>query len=223
MVYAWRKCQKKFSTFHAGLLATIYSCFVLDPCTANKQWVHEFHANLSIISFANPIIWILGVNVHFGEEQINNLHGLLNVDMNDFEVKYYELGSWMTEKMCLGKEVSWAVTKKGISMNDFTAKARIWLNTIFGQIFPYTHITVVTNMCSCMVACKLDNIPLNVGRLVISDIIFYKNHSGVHFLFPSLITEMCRRERVVEYPNDTLVHPGTPIYPTKIWGKGAPV
>lgn len=45
-------------------------------------------------------------------------------------MKGYEPRSWMVEKLCPGREVSWAAAKKGISMNDFTAEARIWLNII---------------------------------------------------------------------------------------------
>lgn len=63
---------------------------------------------------------------------------------------------------------------------------------------------------------------LNVSHLVISDIKFYKNHSGTHLLFPSLITELCRRARVMEYPNNAWVRHGTPIYPLKIHGEREP-
>lgn len=43
-----------------------------------------------------------------------------------------------------------------------------------------------------------------------------------YILFPSLVTELCRRAGVVEYLDDTWVHSETLIYPFKIWGKGEP-
>lgn len=38
-------------------------------------------------------------------------------------------------------------------------------------------------------------------------------------MFPSMITEMCRRVKVEEYLGDNWISPNTPIYPLKIRGK----
>lgn len=148
--------------------------------------------------------------MQFEVEQINDIYGLPNVEMVDFEEKICDSGIWMAERLYPGKEVPWAATKRGISINDFTVEARIWLNIICSQIFPCTHLTVVTDLCSHMVACILDDISLNIGQLIISDMKFYKNHDGTHILFLSLSTELCKRVRVMVYPEDTWVCPGTP-------------
>ncbi|KAF3656950.1 hypothetical protein FXO38_13905 [Capsicum annuum] len=128
----------------------------------------------------------------------------------------------MVEKLFPDKEVPWAATEKGITMNDFTAKAWIWLNITSSWISPSTHMTAVIGKLSYMVSCILDNNPLTVYHLVLSDIKFYRNYGGTHLLFPSLINELCKKVRVVEYPDDTWVSPGTPIYHLKIQGEGAP-
>lgn len=47
-----------------------------------------------------------------------------------------------------------------------------------------------------MITCILENISLNVGQLVISDIKFFKTHDGMHLLFLYLIIELCNRARV---------------------------
>lgn len=49
--------------------------------------MQEFYTNLSIISFANLVIKIQEMNVHFGAEPINDLYGLLDAEMSDFEAK----------------------------------------------------------------------------------------------------------------------------------------
>lgn len=90
-----------------------------------------------------------------------------------------------------GKEVLWGTTKKGLSMNDFTTEAQIQLNIICIRISFYMHMTVVRDIRDHMVAYILQNIFLNIGRLVISDMKYYRNHDGMHLLFPSLINEMC--------------------------------
>lgn len=61
--------------------------------------------------------------MHFGEKQINDLYRFPDVDMAAFEAKGCELGSWMVEKLCQGKEVLWTI--RAISMNDSISKARM--------------------------------------------------------------------------------------------------
>lgn len=86
----------------------------------------------------------------------------------------------MAEKLCLGKDVPWVATKKGISMNEFIVEDHIWLNIIYSWISPCTHMTAITDMHSHMVSYIVDNIPLNGSRLVILNMKFYRNPSGMH-------------------------------------------
>lgn len=65
------------------------------------------------------------------------------------------------------------------------------------------YITTVIDIRACMDACILDNILLNIGHLVISDLKFYKKHGGTHILLNSLITMFCKRASVMEYIDDT--------------------
>lgn len=65
------------------------------------------------------------MNIHFGVELINDLYGLLDVDIDQFEEKRCELGSLLVEKLCPGRVVPWALTMMGISFHDFTVKERI--------------------------------------------------------------------------------------------------
>lgn len=41
-------------------------------------------------------------------------------------------------------------------------------------------------------------------------------------LFPSLITELCKRAKVKEYPRDNWISMKTPIYPLNMHSQGAP-
>lgn len=126
------------------------------------------------------------------------------------------LENWMGKKLYFCREVLWAGTKKGISMNDSTAEVRIWLHIICSWVSPCMHMTVVPYLRVQMIFYILYNILLNVCQFMISDIKYFKIHSGTHLLFPYLITELCKRVRVKVYPVDTWVCPKTPIYPLKI-------
>lgn len=60
----------------------------------NGQWVQKIYANHSILSFLDPsnrIIMILGKEVDFGVQQINDIYGLQNTNINEFEAKRCEL------------------------------------------------------------------------------------------------------------------------------------
>ncbi|KAF3623267.1 putative pentatricopeptide repeat-containing protein-like [Capsicum annuum] len=83
-------------------------------------------------------------------------------------------------------------------------------------------MTAVPNLRAWLVSYILDNIPLNVGQLVISDMKFFKNHGSMNRSFPYLIIELCRRAGVGEYSRNTLMCPRTPIHPLKIYGEGIP-
>lgn len=61
--------------------------------------------------------------MYFGVEHINDLYELPDANMDDYKAKECEPNSWMAKKLCTGKDVSWAVTKRGVSMNDFTVEA----------------------------------------------------------------------------------------------------
>lgn len=99
-----------------------------NPCKVNKQWVWEVYSNLSIVSLldtSSMTIWIGGKVVEFGARKINDLYEIPNENMANFEAKGCELGSWLAERLCPSKEVSWVATKINISMNDFTAESWI--------------------------------------------------------------------------------------------------
>lgn len=71
-----------------------------------------------------------------------------------------------------------------------------------------------------MVACILDNISLNVGLFVIPEFRNYKSRGRLLLLLSSLITELCKWDRVKEYSRDNSITPKTPIYPLKMLGEG---
>lgn len=141
--------------------------------------------------------------MEFGLEKINDIYELPNTNMEEFEVKVCEPGSCMEKRICLVKEVPWASTKINISMNDFTSEAWVWLTILFIQVSPFTRKITILDLQVRMVFCILDGINLNIGRLVISDISFYRNYGGTHLIFPYLSTKLCRRPGVMEYPADT--------------------
>lgn len=153
------------------------------------------------------------------EKQINNIYGLTNANNNDFEAKRYEPGSWIA-RLCPGKEVSWADTKRSTSMNDFTAEAWVWLAIFCSLVSPNTHMKADLDLRGRMVAYILDNISLNVGLLIILDISSTRT-MVVCISYSISNNEIFRRHRVVEYPRDTWVFPGIPIYPLKIQGESA--
>lgn len=76
-----KEMPENLLSFHDRLVAVEWRCFTLDPCQENEYWVRKFFANLSVVSFSNPILRIRRKNFHFGAKQINNIYGLANADM----------------------------------------------------------------------------------------------------------------------------------------------
>lgn len=67
------------------------------------------------------------------------LYRLRDEDMGMFETKGYRPRSWITEKLCLGKEVTWSTTKMGISLNDITIRHGYGY-LLFTNECPHAHI-----------------------------------------------------------------------------------
>lgn len=142
----FKKVPEKLSAFHDRIIAIEWRYFSPNPCRANKKWVQEFYANLSIVFFSDPVIRIHEKEVKFGVEQINDIYDLLNPNMGEFEAKICEPKSWMVEKLCPKKKVSWAPINRNILINDFTVEARVWLNIICSRVSPCTHMTEVIDL-----------------------------------------------------------------------------
>lgn len=100
-------------------------------------------------------------------------------------------------------------------MNNLTNEARIWLNIIYSRVSLFTHMTTVTDMQARMVASILSGISPNMKEIMISELSHFRNHEGTLFLFPCLITNICKREEIKEYTIDTWVYPGPQIFPLK--------
>lgn len=73
---------------------------------------------------------IQGKKVNFRVERINKVDGLKNADMGQFQAIRSKKGTWMENILRLGKEVLWAIIKRDMLINDFTIKARLWINII---------------------------------------------------------------------------------------------
>lgn len=52
------KLSEKLLAFHDILMATRKRYFSHDPSQANGQWVRDFYANLSMVSFSDQVIRI---------------------------------------------------------------------------------------------------------------------------------------------------------------------
>ncbi|KAF3629780.1 hypothetical protein FXO37_28763 [Capsicum annuum] len=175
-----------------------------------------------MVSLTNRVMTIWGKKVNFRAEPINEVYGLPNTDIKLFQEKGYELGTWMEHILYLGKEVHWAITKKDILLNDFTAEARLWMNIICSRVSACTYMTMITDMRARMVACILSSISLNMGEILILEWRYFKNRGGTLLYFPSFIAELCKKIETEEYVEDTRVHLGPRIFPLKFWGEGAP-
>lgn len=94
---------------------------------------------------------------------------------------------------------------------------QIWLTIIYSRVSSSTNLENIPTMHALMVACLLDNIPLNVVRFVLMDIRHYRNKK---IMFPLLITKLYRRSRVDAFPKNSWVSPKTLSYLLKIRGEG---
>lgn len=112
--------------------------------------------------------------------------------------------------------------KTGITYNEFTIEARIYFTIIYIRVSLCTSMTYILVIRDQMLACLLENIPLNIGRFILSEIRYYKNRGCPILLYASFITELCKRVEVEEYPRDNWISPKTPIYLLKIHCMGVP-
>lgn len=161
----------------------VWRSFASNIYQENKHWVTEFFANTHVVSFSGQVIRIWKNEVHFGAKQTNDIQGLSGFDMTQFEANDCEPGSCPVEKLCPGKEVPQDTTKIGISLHNFIVEAWIWLAIICSWVSPCNNITYVLDMQSRMVECILDNFPLNVGCIMLSNMRHFKNRGGSLLFF----------------------------------------
>lgn len=81
--------------------------------------------------------------VHFRVEHINNTYRLSDANIKPYEDKDYKIESWLIDTLCPGTEVLLNPMKIGISLQDFTNEALIWLAIICIRISPYSNRTNV--------------------------------------------------------------------------------
>ncbi|KAF3640313.1 hypothetical protein FXO37_23556 [Capsicum annuum] len=83
-------------------------------------------------------------------------------------------------------------------------------------------MTSVTYLRARMVACLMSGIALNVGHIMLKEWRYFKIQDGTLLSFLSLITKLCRRVDMEEYPIGTWVKPRPYITLLKIRGEGTP-
>ncbi|KAF3636393.1 hypothetical protein FXO37_25462 [Capsicum annuum] len=121
---------------------------------------------------------IQGKQVNFEVEQVNTVYGLLNANMGKFHAKACKSGTWMANILCPRKVVPSKTTKRDILINDVKVKARLWLNIICSRVSPCTYMAIITNIRARMGACLLIGIALNIGEIVILELLYFKNHGA---------------------------------------------
>lgn len=70
---------------------------------------------------------IRGKVVHFRVMKINDLYVLSDANIKPYKIMGYEPVSWLVDKLCPSRDISWATMKIEISIQDFTAQAQILL------------------------------------------------------------------------------------------------
>ncbi|KAH0729875.1 hypothetical protein KY289_001063 [Solanum tuberosum] len=121
-----------------------------------------------VTKLANPLMNIRGKVVNFGPEAINEIYGLQNHGFEKFMEKDYTPGSWLVSKLCPSKKVPWANTKSEIISTEFTAESRNWISNVCSRVSPCGNTSCIPVLRAQIVACILDDIPLNVGNLIVN-------------------------------------------------------
>ncbi|KAG5585904.1 hypothetical protein H5410_046338 [Solanum commersonii] len=92
---------------------------------------------------ASKLITIPGKVVNYVSEVINQIYGPLDHDI-----------------------------KASIDRNcasDLTAEARIWMSIVCNSISPGRNIRNIPMLLAQKMACVLDNVPLNIGQLIVNE------------------------------------------------------
>lgn len=61
---------------------------------------------------------------------------------------------------------------------------------------------------------------VNVGHFFMWELKEFKIHDGLFLMFSSLITKLCRQDRVKKFERDNWLEPSAPIFPLKRLGEG---
>jgi len=217
------KVSERLPDFHGRLVSSGWTCFIPTPCDANEEWVREFYANLRRTHFQNHEITIRENTMIFGVEEINDVYGLPNHPLEPVQERdTCDNGDWLVAKLCPpGHRVTWATKKKGIKYGDFTAEAKMWLYIIASRVSPCGNVSDVPYTRALIIACILDGIPVNVGHYIVRELKEYVLQGGTLLIFPSLITELCRRAHVEKWNGDHLIPADKPLHPLRVTGAGS--
>lgn len=129
----------------------------------------EFNVNLMETDMASKLITIRGKVVNYVSEVINRIYGPLDHDIKASTDRDCASGAWLASKLCPGNNVPWAIRKAKILCSNLTAGARIWISIVCNRISPSRNIRNIPMLLAQKMACVLDNVPLNIGQLIVNE------------------------------------------------------
>ncbi|KAK6773791.1 hypothetical protein RDI58_029029 [Solanum bulbocastanum] len=156
------------------------------------------------------------------DEMLPNFYQrLLDHDTEAFKAMVCEPSAWLALKLCSGKNFPWYVINAIVLFSHLTAEARIWMSIVCSRIYTSGNISKIFVLQALIVACALNDIPLNVGHLIVNEFQEFKFHDSLSLIFPSLITKLYKHGEVEVLPIDNWVEIKNQIFPLKIRGEGA--
>jgi len=94
----------------------------------------------------------------------------------------------------------------------------MWLYIIASRVSPCEKVYDVPYARALIIACILYGIPVNVGHYIVRELKEYVLQGGTSLIFPSLITELCRRAQVKKWDGDHLIMTYKPLHPLRVTG-----
>nr|XP_016458816.1 PREDICTED: uncharacterized protein LOC107782444 [Nicotiana tabacum] len=209
------KLDAKMQYFFRRLTDSGWICFAPEPIKDNYIVVREFYAKALKIDFHGKVFtFIKGKRVNFDPKVINAYFILPNADNEVCRTRARERGSqWLVEKLHDRVTPTWERFHKGVDFSEFTAEAKTWLSIICARILPSKHESEVMHEKALMITAIMDDLPVNMGHHMVSEIEKACNGRCKSLYFPLLITQFYYDTRVLKDPNDSEKDLGTAIYP----------
>lgn len=161
--------------------------------------VREFYANAVERTYQKS--WVRGKLVAYNSEKINALLGTPTVDNTQFEELVAEPDyQTIIHSLCY-PGATWT-TSSCFPERYLRETPFMWYFFVTRRMMPVGHTSEVHRDRAVLFYALQQHIPIDVGKLIFSQLSLSINNHNLALYFPSIITELCLAAGVVEGTDD---------------------
>lgn len=181
--------------------------FGKQPGAAVVTVVREFYANAAERTDSKAVV--RGCLVSFDSVTINELLGVEVVDNSEFEGLMANPDySTIIDELCFPGAEWKPPAKPSFFLEKFLKlRAAIWYAFLSKRLMPVSHTSDVQKERAVGLFALLRGIPINVGKLIFTQIMMSIHHVQIGLFFPTVISDLCARAGVVFRDDDEWLPP----------------